>query len=163
MRENSGVLFLKACYYGLFAILGAVTSTAFFSPFPKFDILPRPVFKVLYLPSLFRFNKNFFHQSKLNFHTFPLIPITLDKIFPQNVSFCRDEIQKCPSCIIIITSLKNNNKTLVEKVVAFLSNRLFFFHLNNQFIIFKIHCNNYLSVTFLIIHLKVSTVDKVGT
>ena len=36
-------------------------------------------------------NENFFHHSKLHFHTFPLIPITQYAIFPQNVSFCRDE------------------------------------------------------------------------
>ena len=35
--------------------------------------------------------KTFFHHSKLHFHTFPLIPITQYAIFPQNVSFCRDE------------------------------------------------------------------------
>ena len=42
-------------------------------------------------PFVFKINENFFHHSKLHFHTFPLIPITQYAIFPQNVSFCRDE------------------------------------------------------------------------
>ena len=49
-------------------------------------------------PFVFRINENFFHHSKLHFHTFPLIPTTLYAIFPQNVSFCRDEthMMVCP-------------------------------------------------------------------
>ena len=49
LSQNIGVLFLNARCLGLFAFLGAVTLTAFFSLFPKSDFLPRPVFKVLYL------------------------------------------------------------------------------------------------------------------
>ena len=42
-------------------------------------------------PFAFKINENFFHHSKLHFHTFLLIPITQYAIFPQNVSFCHDE------------------------------------------------------------------------
>ena len=42
-------------------------------------------------PFVFKINENFFHHSKLHFHTFQLIPITQYAIFLQNVSFCRDE------------------------------------------------------------------------
>ena len=42
-------------------------------------------------PFVFKINENFFHHSKLHFHTFPLISITQYAIFPKNVSFCRDE------------------------------------------------------------------------
>ena len=42
-------------------------------------------------PSVFKINENFFHHSKLHFHTFPLILITQYAIFPQNVSFFCDE------------------------------------------------------------------------
>ena len=42
-------------------------------------------------PFVFKINENFLHHSKLHFYTFPLISISQYAIFPQNVSFCRDE------------------------------------------------------------------------
>ena len=42
-------------------------------------------------PFVLRINENFFHCSKLHFHTFPMISITQYAIFLQNVSFCRKE------------------------------------------------------------------------
>ena len=38
-------------------------------------------------PFVFKINENFFDHSKLYFHTFPLIPITLYAIFPQTSHF----------------------------------------------------------------------------